>query len=134
MLLVDHHQPKPGEAVTDADPLLGSAEASPLSIKIKDASSYQRGVNFDDIAVLAPDQQSALAAIFGGMLARAHGQALTADGVRGWTVIAPRIANAVDGWSDEVAAFAALTAQLRDDWNRMKDRDLGAEILPLVTP
>ena len=76
------------------DALLGVADEGTLTFRIQDHASYQRGVNASDIGDLAIDptksaQVTELATIFGGMLARAHGLAMTEDGVLGWTVIAP---------------------------------------------
>lgn len=118
----------------DADPLLGAIAVSPLAYRVHDHASYQRGVGYDDLGALAIDPTKAsqvtdLAEIFGGLLARAHGVALTEDGVPGWTVIAPLLG---DGFADEVAAFATADAQQTiADWQMFHGEDLGARVMPL---
>lgn len=114
----------------DEDPLWDSAEHAPLSFVTHDDSAYQRGVDAGDLAALDPDELLATAGVFGRILARAHGLALTEDGLVGWTVIAPELGA---GFADEVAALApADAAQTLADWNDLKDRDLASLVLPKV--
>jgi uncharacterized protein (DUF2252 family) len=114
----------------DEDDLLGAADLGGLSLRIHALTAYQRGVDSEDLADLDAAEQVALAHRFGTMLARAHGQALTADGVPGWTVLAPFTSGA---FADDVAALAqADAAQILDDYNAFADRDLAALVLPLV--
>ncbi|HEY5920229.1 MAG TPA: hypothetical protein VIV11_01105, partial [Kofleriaceae bacterium] len=69
--------------------------------------------------------------IYGGMLARAHGQAASADGERGAAVIGPLLGGREAGFADEIAAFAiADAAQIVADHAAMRDRDLAALIAP----
>ncbi len=130
------------QARRDADAILGSALVGGLSLKIRDREAFQRGINYDDVTDLAAgnasDQAQALelAAIYGEMLARAHGLALTEDGALGAgtvgvDVIAPLIANREAAFVDDLAALAlADAAQIVADHDRMKDRDLFAEVMP----
>ena len=117
----------------DADPLLGAIDVAPLAWRIHDHASYQRGVNYDDLGALAidaskQDQVTDLAEVFGGLLARAHGLALTEDGVLGWTVIAPLLGDGT-GFADEVTTFATADAQQTiADWQMLRDEDLGARV------
>ena len=119
----------------DADVLAGVADEGTLTFRIQDHASYQRGVNASDLGDLAIDptkssQVTDLATIFGGMLARAHGLAMTEDGVLGWTVIAPVIGDGV-GFADEVSTMArADAAQVIADWKMLRDEDLGARVIP----
>lgn len=114
----------------DEDVLLGGAEVGALSLRIHAETAYQKGVSADDLAALPANEQLSLAHRFGAMLGRAHGQALTADGVPGYTVIAPRIAPT---FADDLAALAvADAAQITADYASFEDRDLAALVLPLV--
>jgi uncharacterized protein (DUF2252 family) len=116
----------------DLDDVLDVGELAPLTFKVRDAR-YQRGVDAGDLGKLAtdkPDQLVGLADVFGTLLARAHGVALTADGVPGWTVIAPLLDA---GFADEVATFAdADAAQVIADWTDLANVDLAARVLPAV--
>jgi uncharacterized protein (DUF2252 family) len=130
------------QARPDADAILGSALVGGLSLKIRDREAFQRGINYDDITDLAegsaPDQAQALelAAIYGEMLARAHGLALTEDGAlgsgqRGVDVIAPLLANREPAFVDDLAPLAlADAAQIVADHALMRDRDLFVEAIP----
>ena len=133
------------QARGDADAILGSALVGGLSVKIRDREAFQRGINYDDIAALAEgnaaDQAQALelAAIYGEMLARAHGLARTEDGALeslgdsglGYTVIAPLLANRETDFVDDLASLAlADAAQITADHALVKDMDLFAEITP----
>jgi uncharacterized protein (DUF2252 family) len=119
----------------DADELLGAADVLPLAFRVHDHASYQRGVNASDLGALAIDpgkasQVTDLAEIFGALLARAHGVARTADGVAGWTVIAPLLGDGA-GFADEVVALARTdAAQVISDWKLLRTEDLGARVLP----
>jgi uncharacterized protein (DUF2252 family) len=114
----------------DEDDLLGPADIGALSLRIHSLTAYQRGVDSEDLAGLDATEQVALAHRFGMMLARAHGQALTADGVPGWTVIAPFTSGT---FSDDVAALAKSdAAQILADYMAFQGRDLAALVLPLV--
>jgi uncharacterized protein (DUF2252 family) len=122
------------QARRDSDILLGAGEATPLSLRIRDATDYQKGVNATDVQALAPDAQRSLARLVGRMLARAHGQASTEDGVPGWTVIAPLLGDG-QAFADEVSQFAVGdAAQVVADWTSLHDRDLAQLVLPEVTP
>ena len=119
----------------DADVLAGVADEGTLTFRIQDHASYQRGVNASDLGDLAIDpgkrsQVLELATIFGGMLARAHGDAMTEDGVLGWTVIAPVLGDG-SGFADEVSTMArADAAQVIADWQMLRGEDLGARGSP----
>jgi hypothetical protein len=117
----------------DEDPLWGAANLAPLSLVTHDDSAYQRGVDAGDLGDLAssdPDQLHAVAGVFGRLLARAHGLALTEDGVLGWTAIAPVLGA---GFADEVAELApADAAQIVADWTSFANRDLASLVLPAV--
>jgi uncharacterized protein (DUF2252 family) len=118
------------QAVRDSDVLVGAGEATPLSLFVHEETAYQRGVTSADVPALPADQQRALAHRLGEMLARAHGEALTQDGVQGWRVIAPLIGDGA-AFADEVSAFAvADAAQVMADWTSLKDRELAALVLP----
>jgi uncharacterized protein (DUF2252 family) len=121
----------------DGDVILGSALVGGLSVKIRDREAYQRGINHEDVTALAEgnasDQAQALelAAIYGEMLARAHGLARTEDGLLGWQAIAPLLATRETQFVDDIASLAlADTAQIVADHALMKDRDLFAEVIP----
>jgi hypothetical protein len=114
----------------DEDDLLGGAEVGALSLRIHAETAYQKGVSADDLAALPAGEQLALAHRFGAMLGRAHGQALTADGVPGYAVIAPRISATFAG--DLAALAVADAAQVTADYAAFEDRDLAALVLPLV--
>ncbi|MFT3696608.1 MAG: DUF2252 family protein [Kofleriaceae bacterium] len=119
----------------DADQLLASADVMPLAFRVHDETSYQRGVDSTDLGALYADptkreQLSDLAEVFGRMLARAHGVALTEDGVPGWTVILPLLGDGA-AFGDEVSQFAqADAAQILGDWQSLRDQDVGAMIVP----
>ena len=115
----------------DADALLGSATFGGVSLKIRDRSAYQRGLDASDIADESPDEQRDLAILFGGLLARAHAGALTIDGVRGLGVIAPLLAGREIDFADEIATAATADAeQIVADHAAFADRDLAALVLP----
>jgi uncharacterized protein (DUF2252 family) len=117
----------------DGDTLLGAADLSPLAFRVHDETAYQRGVNSTDLGALAVDpskrsQVPDLAELFGRLLARAHGAALTADGVPGWTVIMPVLG---DGFGDELSTLAqADAAQTVADWQSLRTQDLAAVAIP----
>ncbi|MEO8703397.1 MAG: DUF2252 family protein [Kofleriaceae bacterium] len=113
----------------DGDALLAAAQVGGLSLKIRDREAYQRGIDAEDLAELPADELRDIARLYGALLARAHGQALTADRVLGYTVIAPLLAGREVAFADELAAFAAGdTGQVIADHALMRDRDLGAAI------
>jgi len=123
------------QARDDGDVLLGAAQIGGLSFKVRDREAYQRGLSHEDLAALAAgdathrEELRALAALLGGALARAHGEALTADGVRGVTVIAPLLASREVAFADEVATVSVeAAAQITADHARFVDRDLFALI------
>ena len=125
------------QARRDADPRLGAADLGGLSLKLRDRTAYQRGLAAADLAALAAGSAKdrvrlqALAGHLGRLLARAHGAATTADGVRGWTVIAPLLAGRERAFADEVVALgAADTAQVRSDFDALHEVDLGAFVIP----
>jgi hypothetical protein len=99
---------------------------------VHDETAYQRGVDSTDIGALAvdPDKRSQvpdLAELCGRLLARAHGAALTADGVPGWTVIMPVLG---DGFGDELSELAqADAAQTVADWQSLRTQDLAALVI-----
>jgi len=117
----------------DGDVLLGAGNVSPLAFRIHDETAYQRGVSSTDLGALYVDltkrsQLPDLAELFGRMLARAHGAAMTADGVAGWTVISPLLG---DGFADELSQFAqADAAQTLADWQSLRDEDLATLVIP----
>jgi uncharacterized protein (DUF2252 family) len=122
----------------DSDALLDSAELGGLSVKIRDRSAYQRGLDASDLADLAAgsasdrDKLLALAGHLGALLARAHGAALTSDGIPGWQAISPLLAGREPAFVDEVAAMAADdVAQLVADHAALQSVDLGALVIPV---
>lgn len=123
------------QARPDADPLLGHAQLGGLSLKVRDREAYQRGINASDLIELAAgsvgdrDRLRDLAHIYGALLGRAHGQALTADRVSGFTVIAPQLAGREAALSDHLVEVAtADAAQVFADHAAMRDVDLAAAI------
>jgi uncharacterized protein (DUF2252 family) len=114
----------------DGDALLGFAQVGGVALKIRDREAYQRGIDHEDLADLAaddPDQLRSIARIYGGLLARAHGQALTADRLRGVTVIAPLLAGREAAFAGEMASLAmGDAAVIAADHTLMKDHDLAA--------
>ena len=83
-----------------------------------------------DLASSDPDQFLQVCGVFGRLLARAHGLALTEDGVLGWTAIAPVLGA---GFPDEVASFASAdAAQVLVDYQSFQGRDLPSLVLPAV--
>jgi uncharacterized protein (DUF2252 family) len=128
-------------ARADGDPLLGSALVGGLSVKIRDREAYQRGVDREDLTELAEGSDAdraelaELAAIYGELLARAHGLARTEDGLLGHEVIAPLLA----GRESELAAdlgsiVQADAARIVADHMLMKDVDLMALVAPEQAP
>jgi len=129
------------QARPDADPLLGHALVGALSLKLRNREAFQRGLNRDDLTALASGttaeraQLGDLAAIYGGMLARAHGQALTEDGVLGAIAIAPLLAGRDAAFVDDLVSLAtADAAQVIADHALMKELDLFALVIPEVAP
>ncbi|HPH65441.1 MAG TPA: DUF2252 family protein [Kofleriaceae bacterium] len=112
------------------DPMLGWAALGPQSYRVVSRTGYQRGLNFDDVAVAAKgtDGRAAvlqLATTMGRLLARAHGQSLTASGAVGATVIAPLLRGREMEFADEVAAFvAAYAPRSRQDYRDAVELDL----------
>jgi len=126
------------QARPDADALLDAAQVGALSLKIRNREAYQRGVNVEDLEELAgskPAQLGELARLYGGLLGRAHGGALTADQLDGYRVIAPLLAGRETAFADEIVrnglADAALVAT---DYARVGDLDLGSLGHPPVQP
>ncbi len=127
------------QALPEEDLLLGVGDVAPLSIVVHHETDYQKGVNADDLAALAAgsdakrDQLRALATRFGQMLATSHGKAPTADGVPGWSVIAPLIAGQTDAFVAEVMALSeADAAQVAADFASLQGVDLAPLVLPQV--
>ncbi len=110
-------------------------------MKVRDRESYQRGINREDLTDLALGnpaeraQLADLAEVYGRLLARAHAQALTEDGIPGATVIAPLLAGREPAFIDELAQLATADAALVvADHALMRDRDLFSLIVPEVAP
>lgn len=129
------------QARSDADPLLGHALVGALSVKIRHREAYQRGINREDLTDLARGnmaeraQLADLAEVYGGLLARAHAQTVTEDGVLGATVIAPLLAGREAEFAEEIAGLAAADAAIViADHVLMRDRDLFSLIVPEVVP
>jgi len=129
------------QARPDADPLLGHALVGGLSLKLRHREAYQRGVNRDDLTALAVGsagdrvQLGDLAEIYGEMLARAHGRALTEEGVLGATVIAPLLAGRDGAFVDDIVRLATEdAARVVADHALMKGRELFPLIFPEVAP
>lgn len=125
----------------DADPRLGAADLGGLSLKIRDREAYQRGLDHADLAALAAGsaqkraQLGDLAELLGALLASAHGNAQTLDGLRGAAVIAPLLAGREDAFVAELVASArAEAAQVIADHAALRDVDLAALIVPLEAP
>lgn len=132
------------QARADIDPLLGSALVGGLALRIRDREAFQRGLDHEALAKLATGTEGKqaraleLAAIYGEMLARAHGLARTEAGmfsattiVRGVDAIAPLLAGREVAFVDELARLAlADAAQIASDFALVKDRDLFAELAP----
>lgn len=115
----------------DADALLGDVTLGGLSLKVRDRSAYQRGLDADDIAAASPAEQHDLAVQFGALLARAHGRALTRDGIPGVAAIAPLLVGREAAFADEIATQAAAdAAQVVADHAAFADRDLASLVLP----
>ncbi|MCW5804681.1 MAG: DUF2252 family protein [Deltaproteobacteria bacterium] len=111
----------------DGDPLLGSARAGGLSLKIRDRAAYQRGLDAEDLAELPADRRLVLARRFGALLASAHGNARTADGIPGHAAIAPLLAGREASFAEEIRTLAlADVAQVRADYEALRGDDLGA--------
>ena len=120
----------------DADPRLGWGDLGGLSLKIRDREAYQRGLDHLDMAALAAGSASKraqlgdLAELLGRLLASAHGNARTEDGVLGVTVIAPVLAGREAAFSDELVAGArAEAAQVIADHASLQDADLAARVI-----
>ncbi|MFN0250671.1 MAG: DUF2252 family protein [Kofleriaceae bacterium] len=134
------------QARPDADAILGSALVGGLSVKIRDREAFQRGVDYPDLADLAEGnaaeqaQALALAAIYGEMLARAHGLAPTEGGAlgagtRGVDVIAPLLANREAAFVNELGELALADAeQVVGDHALMVERDLFAALFVEAIP
>lgn len=129
------------QARTDADPLLGHALVGALSLKIRDREAYQRGINREDLTALSLGstaeraQLADLAEVYGQLLARAHAQAVTEDGVLGATVIAPLLGGREPQFADEITQLAiADAAVVIADHALMRDRDLFSLIVFEVAP
>ena len=114
----------------DGDLALGFAQVGGLSLKIRNRESYQRGIDAPDLVELVDknrDRLRDLAGHYGALLGRAHGQALTEDGVPGHTVIAPLLRGREAAFAGSIADLAlADAARIRADYELVKDRDLGA--------
>lgn len=122
----------------DGDSLLGYAHLGGLSLKIRDREAYQRGIDHLDLAELAEGSTAKraqlldLAELLGRLLAGAHGNALTSDGVRGATVIAPLLAGREAAFTDEVIAISRADAALVvADHAALAARDLAALVIRL---
>ena len=107
----------------NGDTLLGWAQLGPQSYRVVSRSGYQRGLSASDLAALLDKgatgraQIIRVANVMGQLLARAHGQAPTAAGVRGHTVIAPLLMGHAADFGDELAAFvAAYAPRARQDF------------------
>lgn len=119
----------------DGDVLLGSAEVGGLSFKVRDREAFQRGLDREELAGRDLAELQALAELMGRMLARAHGQARTADDVTGWTVIAPLLAGREAAFVDEVTAHALADVEvITSDHARFADRDLFSLVFPTGAP
>ena len=125
------------QARRDADPMLGAAHLGGLSLKIRDREAYQRGLDHLDLAALAAGKASKraqlldLAALLGGLLASAHGHALTSEGRPGWKVISPILAGREAAFTAELVESArAEAASVIADHTAFVDRDLAALVLP----
>jgi uncharacterized protein (DUF2252 family) len=119
------------QARTDADPRLGFADVSGLSVKIRDREAYQHGLARATIDDLGRKELLALGELVGRRLASAHGASLTAHGVPGWMAIAPALAGREVELADELGATAlAEAAQIRADHDAFEDADLAALVLP----
>jgi uncharacterized protein (DUF2252 family) len=119
------------QARNDADPRLGFADISGLSLKIRDREAYQRGLAHKAIDNLDRQDLLALGELLGRRLASAHGASLTAQGVPGWMVIGPALAGRDAELTAELAVTAlAEAAQIRADHEAFEDADLASLVLP----
>jgi len=108
-----------------------------LSLKLRHREAYQRGLDRDDLTALATGSTADrarlgdLAEIYGEMLARAHGQARTEDGVLGATVIAPLLAGRDAAFVDDIVQLATQDAAQVIAESRA---DEGPRAVPLIFP
>lgn len=120
------------QARTDADPRLGFADVSGLSLKIRDREAYQRGLAHNAINNLGRNDLLAFGELLGRRLASAHGASLTVQQVPGWMVLAPALAVRETELADEIATSAlAEAAQIRADHEAFEDADLAPLVLPI---
>lgn len=93
------------------DPLLGWATAGPMSVRIRERSKYQKGIDVERIADRLSDNRWTIddvidyARVTGRLLARAHSKAPTRSGKAGLSVIAPLITADPEGFVGETTRF-----------------------------
>lgn len=126
-------------ARVDADDLLGWADLSPISFRIRNRTGYQKGVDearlidaLDD-GTDGVDELTSFAAAAGVLLARAHSRAATLDGDAAAPAIAANLTGpgAIDGFVAETTAFAlAYADRTIADWQAFATTDLAAELYP----
>lgn len=101
----------------DCDPLLGWSEASPLQVRVRERTKYQKGIDVERIADrLAEgrwtiDDVADLARVAGRLLARSHAGAETLDGVPGLMPIAEVLQAAEAAGADLTAETATFVEQ-----------------------
>ncbi len=101
-------------ARVDGDVLLGHGEVAPISYRVRERTSYQRGLDLEDVMA---DRAAAvaLAATAGRLLASAHGLApIPGEGARAPAIgrIAPAVAGRVDALVAETSGFALAYADV----------------------
>lgn len=109
----------------DGDPVLGYAQVGALSFRIQDTTNFQKGLDIGRVIAntRAGSWSTAdlrhFAEIAARMLARAHSQTETVNGLSGLDVIHAALGDDHDGFVEETIAFsAAYAAQLQTDYLR----------------
>lgn len=109
----------------DGDPLLGYAAVGALSFRIQDTTNFQKGLDVGRVVAntragsWSTSDLRGFATISAQMLARAHSQAETAEGVLGLEAIHAAIGDDHAGFVAETVAFSAdYAVQLQSDYLR----------------
>jgi len=95
----------------DCDPLLGWSTASPLQVRVRERTKYQKSVDVGRIADRLAEGRwtvhdvAELAHLAGRLLARSHAGAMTLDGTPGLAPIADALGAAGGAFTAETVAF-----------------------------